>query len=136
MVEMDDLPESVRGALRVLDGEAVCTCSVAYTSRGMKDPQCNHDLAEDVNIISAELLRLASRVKELERLLLDARSVSDRWSAQCEQSESELAALKARIAEAPTHVAEWTLAHGLTFNAADGTLDGRRVAMLDMGKEG
>jgi hypothetical protein len=53
-----------------------------------------------------------------------------------DRAESELAALKARIAEAPTHVAEWTLAYGLTFNDADGTLDGHRVALLDMGKEG
>ena len=75
MSDLDTLQPEVREAMEVIAGEAVCTCHVAYTSRGMKDPGCNHDLAEYVATVRAELLRLAD-------------------------VESELAALKARIAEA------------------------------------
>jgi len=60
MNELDKLRPEVRDALQVFDGEAVCTCHSAYTSRGLKDPQCNHDLQESVDIIRAELLRLAA----------------------------------------------------------------------------
>jgi hypothetical protein len=59
------LPQPVREALDVLDGEAVCTCHEGYTSRGMKDPQCNHDLAEYVQTIRAELLRVIGALADL-----------------------------------------------------------------------
>ena len=50
------LPKEVADSLAEIAGEAECRCDVAYTSRGLKDPTCNHDLAESVEIIRAHLL--------------------------------------------------------------------------------
>lgn len=94
--EMDGLPENVRAALRVFEGEAVCTCHEAYTSRGMKDPQCNHDLADEVAIIRAELLRLARENAELRTVCEE--SALNREGIK--HAHRELAELKRKIAEA------------------------------------
>jgi len=61
---MDKLRKEVREALDVFAGEAVCMCHEAYTSRKMKDPDCNHHLYEYVETIRAELLRLAEENAE------------------------------------------------------------------------
>lgn len=69
--ELENLRPEVRAALEVIAGEAICTCHEAYTSRGMKDPACNHDLAEYVATIRAELLRLAALEREAKNGITD-----------------------------------------------------------------
>jgi len=114
------------------------------------EPKLPPLFVEHFQTVAESHKRLSSRVKELERENAELRNDKTQLDKACRQhltralengqaaqrAESELAALRKRIAEAPTHVAEWTLAYGLTFNDADGTLDGHRVALLDMGKEG
>lgn len=87
------LPADVRGALAEIAGEAVCRCSVEYTSRGLKDPTCNHDLAESVEVVRAELLRLARENAELHNSALGG--YEDGWHAL----RGERDVLKAELAQ-------------------------------------
>lgn len=104
--ELEGLAEPVRRAFLEIAGEAVCVCHEAYTSRDMKDPACNHDLAESVGIIRAELIRLARENAELPthegymalaNVLQDVRNEFD-------ATKTELAALRKRVAESPVGV--------------------------------
>lgn len=40
-----------------------CVCCEAYTSRGLKDPECNHDFRESVIALATENERLRELVK-------------------------------------------------------------------------
>jgi hypothetical protein len=137
--EMDGLPENVRAALRVFEGEAVCTCHEAYTSRGMKDPQCNHDLADEVAIIRAELLRLIGECNS-ERLRADTYTAKyQAMRERAEREESELAELKRKIAEAPVaDVRRRAKMAAVDCGGLPIEWDGKRVALLplDDGGEG
>lgn len=123
--ELEGLAEPVRRAFLEIAGEAVCVCHEAYTSRDMKDPACNHDLAESVGIIRAELIRLARENAEL-RDTLAAQTMhvtvpTTAMEAECvnyarpfklraERAESELAALRER------HVADTDAARNFPAN--------------------
>lgn len=84
----------MRDALDVVADDARCVCSEAYTSRNMKDPACNHDTLPYIETIRAELLRLDNDNDRLHK-------VACTQLRRAQKAEAELAALKARIAEAP-----------------------------------
>jgi hypothetical protein len=110
MAELDDLPESVRAAIRTMSGEA----------------GGNRDDAYDV--IEAELLRLSRENAELHK-------AGARGALAQMKVESELAALKARIASAHTAtVWDGHMGSGTVKVGAPDSLLGHRVALLDMGK--
>lgn len=140
--EMAGLSEDVRDAIRVFEGEAVCTCHEAYTSRGMKDPQCNHDLAEYVTVIRAELLRLARENAELSEHQATLRFLYESAASEGDAARAELAALKRRIAEAEcqTCATSMPITDGLVTVSWDHfvpiELLGQRVALLPVGGEG
>ena len=66
--DLDTLRPEVRNALAEIYGETICRCHESYTSRGMKDPDCNHDIRESVDTIRAELLRLTRAEAEFAAL--------------------------------------------------------------------
>ena len=134
MSEMDDLPESVRDAVEWMDTDNTV-----------------NPYWDDVR---AELLRLAARVKELERYAKEAdRRVGEQFGCaqqaqafaiekqrECLSATTELAALKAKIAEAPTGVVNRCALNSAPeyhITAPGSPLDGHRVALLDLdAKEG
>ena len=63
------LPQNVNDSLAEISGESECRCDITYTSRGLKDPQCNHDMRESVEAIRAHML---SQDAEIERLIQES----------------------------------------------------------------
>src|SRR5690348_2161903 len=141
---LDDLPESVRDAVNRIG---------IYVDEKL--------LGTNLDVIRAELLRLAARVKELEREnaeLRDYAKEADRRvgeqfgcaqqaqafalekQRECLSATTELAALKAKIAEAPTGVVNRCALNSAPeyhITAPGSPLDGHRVALLDLdAKEG
>lgn len=94
-MDIDKLRPEVQAAMEVIAGDAVCTCHEDYTSRGMKDPACNHDLLPYVETIRTELLRLADENKRM-RGIIETLDIEGHRRAR--KAEAELAAMKARIA--------------------------------------
>ena len=100
------LPKDVADSLADIAGEAECRCDVAYTSRRLKDPTCNHDLAESVGIIRAHLLsqdaEIERKASELATQFIRARDwagLSGRNERRAELAESRLATANALLRE-------------------------------------
>lgn len=89
MADLDTLRTEVREALASIQGDADCRCSEPYKSRGMKDPQCNHDLQDSVDVVRAELLRLADECAMIPRAQLLANFAAA--NERAEKAEAKLA---------------------------------------------
>ena len=61
----DITPEAVEQAIAELQDLVRCRCDIAYTDRGLKDPACEHDSAEVLQVV-------ADRIEELEAKLAKA----------------------------------------------------------------
>lgn len=122
--DLSALPQHVREAAELFDIDA--EKGTRYT---------RHD---DWQTIRAELLRLAGENAELHAFRDTLMCTEQAASERAERAESELAALRKRIAEAPVGTYEAGLAdHGIvnTHRWASRAMIGKRVAMLTVTDE-
>ena len=87
------LPKEVADSLAEIAGEAECRCDVAYTSRGLKDPTCNHDLKDSVEVIRAHLLSQDAENTKLAGLHKSATRYAQRQQSRADKAESRLTAV-------------------------------------------
>jgi hypothetical protein len=130
MTDATKLPPEVAEAMDEIAGEAVCSCSGEYTSRGIKDPACNHDLADSISIIRAELLRLTEENGQQSSYIeaLTQRCVED--TDALGKAEAERNALRARIESSPVVVARDVTGNPDVDVVVSHALAGKRVRLV------
>lgn len=127
MAELDDLPRRIQNA-------------IAAMQYAQENGICHAE--EDLDTVCSELLRLFSRAKELARENQTLRNAGVALLERAERAESELAALKAKIAAAP--IMEFPLhkpttddgwRHVIESAVAVRDAKGHRIALLDLGPQ-